>query len=280
VLIDFWTYTCINCIRTLPYLRAWDREYRDDGLTIVGVHAPEFVFERDADNVAAAIESNELAYPVVQDNEFGTWDAFGNRYWPAKYLIDADGRVRFAHFGEGSYEQTEAAIRSLLAQAGDGRVGDGVQGGLAETADPRLRTPETYLGAERARGWVERPLPGTDAYEAPATTSLGLNEFALGGTWRVDGESATAASDATIGLSFQARRVFLVLGATEGGGEVEVLLDGKPITERNAGADVRDGVARIAEQRLYRLVDLPRAGRHSLELRLSARTTGYAFTFG
>ena len=123
VLIDFWTYTCINCIRTLPYLTAWDSEYRDDGLVIVGVHAPEFAFERDAGNVAEAIDRNGIAYPVVQDNEFGTWNAFGNQYWPAKYLIDADGQVRFVHFGEGRYEETEAAIRSLLAEAGDSRLG-------------------------------------------------------------------------------------------------------------------------------------------------------------
>ncbi len=154
VLIDFWTYTCINCIRTLPYLKAWDTEYRDDGLTIVGVHAPEFAFERDAGNVAEAIERNEIEYPVVQDNDFGTWNAFANQYWPAKYLIDAEGEVRYVHFGEGDYERTEAAIRSLLAEAGAKPAGGGIAGQDAETVDPGLATPETYLGWERARGWV------------------------------------------------------------------------------------------------------------------------------
>src|SRR5918999_727079 len=123
VLIDFWTYTCINCIRTLPYLRAWDGRYRDDGLTIVGVHTPEFAFEREADNVRDAISANRLRYPVAQDNEYATWGAWGNQYWPAKYLIDARGRVRYAHFGEGAYEETEAAIRALLAEAGRDRLG-------------------------------------------------------------------------------------------------------------------------------------------------------------
>ncbi len=188
VLIDFWTYTCINCIRTLPYLTSWDREYRDDGLTIVGVHSPEFAFEKDAGNVADAIESNEIAYPVVQDNELGTWTAFANQYWPAKYLIDADGQVRYVHFGEGDYEQTEAAIRSLLAEAGDPTLGERARPGEAESADPQVRTPETYLGYERAQGWVEPPSPGEARYEVPEASSLELNRFALGGEWRVDAE--------------------------------------------------------------------------------------------
>ena len=163
VLIDFWTYTCINCIRTLPYLRAWDEEYRNDGLTIVGVHSPEFAFEKDAGNVADAIADNGIRYPVVQDNELGTWSAFGNQYWPAKYLIGADGQVRFVHFGEGAYEETEQAIRSLLAEAGDPDLG-GEARATTERIDPKLRTPETYLGFERAQGWVVPPRPGTSDY--------------------------------------------------------------------------------------------------------------------
>ena len=189
VLIDFWTYTCINCIRTLPYLKAWDDEYRDDGLTIVGVHAPEFAFERDPGNVAEAIERNEIEYPVVQDNDFGTWNAFANQYWPAKYLIDAEGEVRYVHFGEGDYEQTEAAIRSLLAEAGEKPAGGGIAGQDAETVDPGLATPETYLGWERAQGWVEAPVPGERDYAAPAAEELGPERVRLRGyladRWRV-----------------------------------------------------------------------------------------------
>jgi thiol-disulfide isomerase/thioredoxin len=279
VLIDFWTYTCINCIRTLPYLKAWDSEYRDDGLTIVGVHAPEFAFEKDAGNVSAAIERNEISYPVVQDNELGTWTAFANRYWPAKYLIDADGQVRFVHFGEGAYEETEAAIRSLLAEAGDSRLGGRAEAS-AERIDPGLRTPETYLGTDRAHGWVEPPRSGVSDYRAPQPGGLDLNEFAYGGRWDVDRESATAARGSTIALSFRARRVFLVLGSEAGPRDLELRLDGRPLGDELAGEDVSDGRATIDEQRLYRLVELPRAGRHTLELGFEPGITGYAFTFG
>jgi cytochrome c biogenesis protein CcdA/thiol-disulfide isomerase/thioredoxin len=279
-LIDFWTYTCINCIRTLPHLRAWDAEYRDDGLTIVGVHSPEFAFEKDAGNVAEAVSENGIRYPVVQDNEFGTWTAFANRYWPAKYLIDSEGEVRYVHFGEGSYAETEAAIRSLLAEAGDRELGSRADAGRAEVADPGLRTPETYLGWERAEGFVEPPRPGVSDYTAPDPGSLELNELAYGGRWRVDGESATAVAEATISLAFQARRVFLVLGAEGGPGEVEVLLDGEPLAGTGAGEDVRDGRVTVSGQRLYRLVDLPEVARATLELRFESGVTGYAFTFG
>ena len=153
VLIDFWTYTCINCIRTLPVLRAWHERYRGRGLSIVGVHTPEFDFEKDAGNVERAIRQNDLRYAVAQDNEFGTWNAWGNQYWPAKYLIDSRGRVRYAHFGEGSYGETEAAIRSLLQEAGAKRLGSQVRV-RAETAARSVSTPETYLGSERAKGFL------------------------------------------------------------------------------------------------------------------------------
>jgi cytochrome c biogenesis protein CcdA/thiol-disulfide isomerase/thioredoxin len=281
VLIDFWTYTCINCIRTLPYLRAWDEEYRDDGLTIVGVHSPEFPFEREADNVANAIDANGLSYPVVQDNEFGTWNAFGNQYWPAKYLIDADGEVRYVHFGEGSYEETEGAIRSLLAEAGDAaRLGARVRPQLAETADPGLRTPETYLGWERAVGFREQPVDGERVYEAPEPDDLDLNDFAYDGRWRVSAQSATAVDGAALSLRFQARRVFLVLGPGSEAGMVEVELDGEPVDAADAGEDVVAGSVTVDEQRLYRLVDLDEAGEHALTLRFEPGVTGYAFTFG
>jgi cytochrome c biogenesis protein CcdA/thiol-disulfide isomerase/thioredoxin len=279
VLIDFWTYTCINCIRTFPYLKAWDEEYRQDGLTIVGVHSPEFAFEKDAGNVADAIADNDIRYPVVQDNELGTWTAFGNQYWPAKYLIGADGQVRFVHFGEGAYEETEQAIRSLLAEAGDAELGEDARA-TTERIDPALRTPETYLGFARADGWVEPPRAGTSDYAAVAADDLDLNQFAYSGRWRVDDESGTAVRDAAIDLSFQARRVFLVLGSEGGPADVEVELDGEPIAAENAGEDVANGTVRVSGQRLYRLVDLPEAGRHSLTLRFDPGVSGYAFTFG
>jgi cytochrome c biogenesis protein CcdA/thiol-disulfide isomerase/thioredoxin len=279
VLIDFWTYTCINCIRTLPYLRAWDARYRDRGLTIVGVHTPEFVFEREAENVRKAIAANRIRYPVAQDNEFATWNAWGNRYWPAKYLIDARGRVRYAHFGEGAYVESEAAIRALLAEAGQDRLGE-TASARVETADPELVTPETYLGFERAEGFVPGPpRPGYGIYEAP--DDLRPVSFGLSGGWYVGQESATAVRDARIEARVTARKVFLVLSSKGGQPrDVEVLLDGRPVRAGEAGEDVRGGRVTVREERLYRLVSLARVEDRRLTLRVPAGVTGYAFTFG
>jgi cytochrome c biogenesis protein CcdA/thiol-disulfide isomerase/thioredoxin len=279
VLIDFWTYTCINCIRTFPYLRAWDARYRDRGLTIVGVHTPEFAFEREAENVREAIAANRIRYPVAQDNEFATWGAWGNQYWPAKYLIDARGRVRYAHFGEGAYVETEAAIRALLAEAGRDRLGPMAEA-KAETADPELVTPETYLGHLRADGFVPGPpRPGYGVYEAP--DELRPVSFALSGAWYVGQESATAVRDARIEARVTARKVFLVMSSKGGRPRnVEVLLDGRPVAPAEAGEDVRGGRVEVGEERLYRLVSLRRVEDRRLTLRMPAGVTGYAFTFG
>jgi cytochrome c biogenesis protein CcdA/thiol-disulfide isomerase/thioredoxin len=285
VLVDFWTYTCINCIRTFPYLRAWYSEYREEGLTIVGVHTPEFPFEREAANVERAIDDYDLEYPVVQDNELGTWNAFGNQYWPAKYLIDAEGRVRYTHFGEGEYETTERAIRSLLAEAGERGLGEGARAS-AETADPGVATPETYLGAERAQGFVNGPIvPGRQHFGGigageRVVDRLPPNALAYRGEWSIAPESATARDDAAIDVNFGARRVFLVLGSPQGPRGMRVLLDGRPIPDRLAGQDVRHGKVAVSEQRLYRLVELPEAERHVLTLEPEPGISGYAFTFG
>jgi cytochrome c biogenesis protein CcdA/thiol-disulfide isomerase/thioredoxin len=279
VLVDFWTYTCINCIRTFPYLRAWDERYRDRGLTIVGIHTPEFPFEREAGNVAEAIEQSDLRYPIVQDNEYGTWSAYANQYWPAKYLIDAQGRVRYAHFGEGEYEETEAAIRALLAEAGR-KPGARHARARVETASEGVTTPESYLGSLRADRFVNGPIAaGTRTFSVPAT-GLAPDSLAYEGRWRIDPDGATAVSGAQLHLDFGARRVFLVLGADGRPRRVRVLLDGRPAPDRLAGADVHGGVAEIRRQRLYRLVELPRPGRHVLTLELEPGVSGYAFTFG
>ena len=192
VLVDFWTYTCINCIRTFPHLKALDAKYRRDGLTIVGVHSPEFPFERKASNVESAIRQNGLRYPVAQDNNLGTWNAWGNQYWPADYLVDARGRVRLAHFGEGGYEETERAVRRLLRDAGHARLG-GMTHPRIETASRKLQTPETYLGARSARraSSTDRspPAPATSAAACPRCRR---NGFGFAGRWNVGDESAVA----------------------------------------------------------------------------------------
>jgi cytochrome c biogenesis protein CcdA/thiol-disulfide isomerase/thioredoxin len=279
VLIDFWTYSCINCLRTLPYLKAWDARYRKDGLTIVGVHSPEFPFEKDAGNVEEAVERNGIRYPVVQDNELATWSAWGNQYWPAEYFVDSRGRVRFSHFGEGEYGEKEQVIRELLAEAGHS-PGAAEPRVHAVAASPRTTTPETYLGAARAERFTNSQLsPGRHDFNgAPPPPT---NEFAYHGSWRITLESATAGDGASLALHFGARRVYMVLGPTGGRARrMRVLLDGRPIPAALAGADVHGGVVTISSQRLYELVDLPRVEQHVLELRPEAGVEGYSFTFG
>jgi cytochrome c biogenesis protein CcdA/thiol-disulfide isomerase/thioredoxin len=269
VLVDFWTYTCINCIRTLPYTRAWDAAYRSHGLTIVGVHTPEFQFEHDAGNVADAIAQNHLRYPVAQDNDYKTWNAWGNEYWPAKYLIDAKGRVRYVHFGEGDDKKTEAAIRSLLAEAGDGSLGGDAKVGKTLHAGKEA-TPETYLGAARAQGWVpDEPSVGLHDYTGAGRPLL-RSRFAFTGHWKVTREAATALVGASIDARVHAKDVYLVL-SSEGDQPraLRVELDGKPLR-----------TVTVRRQRLYTLVSLPRTEEHTLTLRFAPGISGYAFTFG
>ena len=202
VLVDFWTYTCINCIRTLPYLKAWDATYRRDGLTIVGVETPEFAFEHDASNVANAISQFGIRYPVVQDNEMGTWNAYGNEDWPADYLIDARGQVRYRAAGEGDYGQTETAIRALLAEAGHEVTAKSRPTGVIVPSE--LATPETYLGTARAQGWINGPGGGLHDYGPAPTQGLQLNQFAYSGIWTIGEQPAQAGAGA--GIDLQVRR--------------------------------------------------------------------------
>jgi thiol-disulfide isomerase/thioredoxin len=279
VLVDFWTYTCINCIRTLPYLKAWNAAYAKDGLTIVGVETPEFAFEKDASNVSDAIGQFGLRYPVVQDNNMGTWNAYGNEYWPADYLIDAKGKVRYATFGEGNYDKTETAIRALLAEAGY------QVGGKSHPTDvvvpSEIATPETYMGTARGQGWIDGPKTGTHDYGPPPSGELQLNDFAYSGTWKIGEQPAEAISEAGVDMEFKAKNVYLVLSSP---GErplpVQVLLDGKPISAADSGADVHHGVVTVRRQRLYGLVSLPGDQQHRLSLRFADGVTGYDFTFG
>jgi cytochrome c biogenesis protein CcdA/thiol-disulfide isomerase/thioredoxin len=277
VLIDFWTYSCINCIRTLPYLNAWNKRYAKDGLVIVGVHTPEFPFEREASNVEEAIKTDGIEYPVVQDNESGTWNAYGNLYWPAEYFVDAKGEVRYAHFGEGEYSEKEEVIRELLAEAGHnpGRARADAHGMAAE---PGVTTPESYLGAERAQNFTNGLIEtGRQTF---TLRRPGDNELSYGGEWTIGDQPVTAGKGAKLDLNFGARRVYLVLGSPGRPRRVKVMLDGKPIAAADDGADVHNGYVKVTDQRLYNLVELPKVEHHVLELVPEEGVQGYAFTFG
>jgi len=279
VLVDFWTYTCINCIRTLPYLKAWYAAYHHDGLEVVGVETPEFPFEKEAANVKHAIESFGIRYPVVQDNEMGTWNAYGNEYWPADYLIDANGQVRYTAFGEGDYGKTETAIRALLAQAG---AHVGAHAVPRDVVTPsQLATPETYLGTSRAERFAFGPYPGRHEYGVGHPEALPLSHFAYTGTWTIGEQQALAGPGAGIEGEFSAKNVYLVLSSPgERPMRVTVFLDGRPIPARYAGSDVHDGVVTVRGERLYHLVALPTDQRHRLAVRVQEGLSAWDFTFG
>jgi thiol-disulfide isomerase/thioredoxin len=280
VLVDFWTYSCINCIRTLPYLNAWYQKYHPKGFEIVGVHTPEFPFEHSASNVAAAVSQNGIHYPVVQDNNYGTWNAYNNEYWPAEYFIDAQGRIRLADFGEGEYGAKERAIRSLLVEAGASGLGTATRVHALGPSEAET-TPESYLGAERAERFTNGhiatglhdfgPLP-----EAPPP----LSHLRYAGRWQIEPLAAKAGSGARLQLRFKAQRVYLVLGSPGNSEPVRVLLDGRPIPSSVAGGDVHRGVASVSFQRLYRLVELPSVQTHILTVEPAPGVSAYDFTFG
>ena len=268
VLVDFWTYSCVNWLRTLPYVRAWAERYEDDGLVVVGAHAPEFSFEHDLGNVRRAITELSVSYPVVIDNEFAIWRSFGNHYWPAVYLVDQTGRVRFTHFGEEAYAETERAVQELVGVDGDlVRV---AAGGLSEAADwDKLQSPETYVGYER----------GERRTDAPAN-QLALNQWTLDGGWSVDDESAVLdSSPGSIACRFEARDLNMVLGG--GPARFTVRLDGEPPGE-DQGVDVSasgDGV--VDEPRMFQLVRQRQARARTVELTFhDAGVRAYVFTFG
>ncbi|HII17487.1 TPA: redoxin domain-containing protein [Candidatus Woesearchaeota archaeon] len=286
VLVDFWTYSCINCIRTMPYLKEWHGKYADNGLVIIGVHTPEFEFEKNADNLQDAITKYGIAYPVVQDNDMQTWRAYQNRYWPRKYLVDADGFIRYDHIGEGGYAETEEMIKKLLAERGENVSGVTIGEDKKKIAMPL--TPELYAGYSFAiprgqnignKGGLQK---GTPDYAWPS--DLVKNAFSLSGKWTSTPDSLIAAEDgARVFLPYAASQLHIV--ADSGGRlmRLKVLLDGKPLDESNAGSDVRiDGEQSsliVTEPRLYTVVD---AGydSHTLELVAEQGFTFNSFTFG
>ncbi|KAB0644232.1 cytochrome c biogenesis protein DipZ [Burkholderia latens] len=294
VLVDFWTYSCINCLRTLPYTTAWARKYAPYGLVVIGVHAPEFAFERDIGNVKKAVHDLGIDYPVAIDNGYAIWRAFGNEYWPAHYFVDAQGRIRHHHFGEGEYAQSERAIQSLLAEAGHpealnvplGLSGTPPKGALAAADSADVRSPETYVGYARAEDFAS---PGgvvrdtAHRYDAPAHPDL--NDWGLAGTWQVGAERATLAAPAgSIVYRFHARDLHLVLGPGANGKPVRfrVTLDGAaPGAAHGADVDAQ-GYGTVTGQRLYQLVRQPGAiadRTFSIEF-LDPGVDAYAFTFG
>jgi len=279
VLVDFWTYTCINCIRTLPFLRGLYATYHRYGLQIVGVETPEFTFEQQGGNVQQAIQSDGLRYPVVQDNLYGTWNAYQNQYWPAEYLIDAHGEVRHTQFGEGEYKQDEAAVRQLLYEAGARHLPPPITA-HAMLPSTGLATPETYLNSERSQGFAQTLHGGVHFY--PGVLEPPVNEFGLHGTWKVTSQSAAPiSSGASITGRFQAAHAYLVLTSVGNRPRsVRVVLDGHPIPAELAGADVHGGVVTVRGQRLYSLVSLPAAAAHLLTVDVPPGVSAYDFTFG
>jgi thiol-disulfide isomerase/thioredoxin len=276
VLVQFWTYSCVNWLRTLPYVRAWDETYRDRGLVVIGVHAPEFGFEHELDNVRRAAGELDVGYPVVTDNDFAIWQSFENRYWPAIYLVDGAGEVRFQHFGEGAYDETGRAIQQVLNVDGVDEQAVRVDaGGPSEAADwDTLRSPETYVG--RARGERRSDQPAH---------ALALNRWALEGVWSVSEEAAVlGAAAGSIAYRFQARDLNLVMGAPGVGDPVRfvVRLDGQPPGDAHGLDADASGVGAVSEPRMYQLVRRRGAGaERTFEITfLDAGVRAYVFTFG
>ena len=291
VLVDFWTYSCINCLRTLPYVKAWAEKYHDQGLVVIGVHAPEFAFERDVGNVTQAMKALGITYPVALDNDYKIWRAFDNQYWPAHYFADAQGRIRYHHFGEGDYAESERVIQQLLREAGAAHVASGLieanaQGVQLAPDMSEVQSPETYVGYQRSEHFVPQASLKADqlaGYSVPP--ALSLNDWALDGHWNVGAERATAgAPGSSIVYRFHARDLHLVLGPGSDGAPVrfKVLIDGQAPGAAH-GTDVApDGSGRVNEQRLYQLVRQPGdVTDHTFSIEfLDPGVSAYAFTFG
>jgi len=286
ILVDFLTYSCINCQRTFPYLVAWYEKYKDQGLEIVGIHTPEFAFEKDIDNVREAMKGFGITYPIVLDNDYATWQAYGNQYWPRKYLIDIHGNIVYDHIGEGGYEETEMKIRELLMERarvlGDRMpaIDEKLAASLMPLGENAAQSPETYFGSFRneylANGTPGRG--GDQVFSLPQT--FARDALYLGGTWAITPEYAEARTAPSVVYRYDAKEVYIVADADDPV-EVEVLQDGKPVGV-SGGDDVRaDGVVSMKESRLYKLIRNAKAGEHILELRIKGRGLRlYAFTFG
>jgi thiol-disulfide isomerase/thioredoxin len=291
ILVNFWTYTCINWLRQLPYVRAWAEKYSSHGLVVIGVHTPEFSFEHNAGNVRQAIQDMKITYPVATDNNYGVWLAFGNHYWPALYVADAQGRIRHHHFGEGEYAQSEMVIQQLLADAGATGVGMGMVSveprGLEVPADwASLKSPENYTGYERTEGFASPggPLPGKPhTYTIPV--QLELNRWALAGEWTMEEESATLnTAGGQIACRFHARDVNLVMAPATPGTPVRfhVDIDGQPPGQAHGTDTDADGNGTLTQQRVHQLIRQPGPiTEHTFKITfLGPGAQAYCFTFG
>jgi thiol-disulfide isomerase/thioredoxin len=290
VVVDFWTYSCINCLRSIPYIRAWAEKYKDQGLVVIGVHAPEFAFEKNLDNVHKAVKDLKIDYPVAVDNDYAIWRAFGNEYWPAHYFIDGQGRIRYHHFGEGEYDESEKVIQQLLAEAGAKGVSKDLvsvdaRGAEAAADVDAIESQETYVGYKRAENFAS---PEAVVHDGPQTYSAApdpqLNQWSLAGNWTVEGERAVSNdADTHIAYRFKARDLHLVLGPHDGKPvRFRVLIDGKPPGDDH-GVDIdADGNGTITDERLYQLVRQSKAvAEHTFEIEfLDSGAQAFAFTFG
>ena len=290
VLVDFWTYSCINCLRSIPYVRAWADKYRDHGLVVIGVHSPEFAFERNVSNVKNAIGTLKIGYPVAIDNEYKIWRTFENEYWPAHYFIDANGKVRHHHFGEGEYEESERIIQKLLADAGNTNVPAGIvavkaSGAEAASAKADVNSPETYIGSDRIDRFVS---PGGVVQATSHDYSAGepnLNEWSLAGRWTISGERAQLDEmDGSIVYRFHARDLHLVLGPSTEGSNIRfrITIDGNPPGDAHGMDTDAAGNGVVTTQRLYQLVRAQgQIVDRTFEIRfLDPGVQAYAFTFG
>ncbi|MBD3251435.1 redoxin domain-containing protein [Candidatus Uhrbacteria bacterium] len=287
-MIKFWTYSCINCIRTYPYVKSWHENYADDGFVLVGVHTPEFDFERKPENVEREIRENDFQFPVALDPSYQTWRNYENRFWPATYLFDAEGRLRYTHFGEGKYDETERAIQILLKEAG--MTYDAEQTDLpASNVDfSKIRTRETYFGYERAEGFVNASEARIETEAEYELNSVGSNQWSIGGSWRIEGERSVALGPGSIHrFSVQAPIYNIVLDAPEGTtAKIRVRQDGKALTNEMLTNDtVRDAngdaIIEVGPSRLYRIMNIPNANRHTVEIEvLEGEVRFYAATFG
>ncbi len=291
VLVDFWTYTCINWLRTLPYVRAWAKKYKDHGLVVIGVHTPEFAFEKNVDNVRQAVKGRRIDYPVAIDSGYAVWYAFNNHYWPALYFVDVQGRIRHHQYGEGDYERSEMILQQLLAEAGRSDMGHDLvlvdpQGAEVAADWSSLRSPETYVGYERSENFAS---PGGVKVDTPhvylAPARLGLNEWSLSGEWTV-GRQATVLDKANgrIAYCFHARDLHLVMGPAAPGAAVRfrVFIDGQPPAAAHGGDVDEQGNGVATEQRLYQLIrqPMPIVDRQFEIEFLDPGVEAFAFTFG